>query len=50
MKFKLIFHNEYEVEAESKDEATEKLIEKFNRENMTAETEFWENIEVNEVN
>jgi hypothetical protein len=46
MRYLIKLDNEYEVIADDKDLAVEKLAEKFNEENMTAENEFWANIEV----
>ena len=44
--YKIKINAEYSVEAENEYEALEKLAERFARQNMTAETEFWDNCEV----
>lgn len=38
--------NHYELEANNEDEALEKLAEHLERNNMTAETEFWDNLDI----
>jgi len=42
-KYKIKVEVEYEVMAENRDEAQIALGEKFDRENTTAENEFWNN-------
>ena len=42
----LKINKEYEVEAETEDEALAELEERFGRENNNAENEFWREIEV----
>lgn len=39
----------YTVEAENEEEAVNKLAERFDNENITAENEFWDNLTVIEV-
>lgn len=48
-KFKLILQNEYDVEAENEDDAIDTLADRFDRENTTVGSEFWESIEVVEL-
>jgi predicted small metal-binding protein len=38
--------NHYEIDAQDEDEALEKLGEHLERNNMTAETEFWDNLDI----
>jgi hypothetical protein len=45
-KMKLRINKEYEIDAETEEEAMENLEEQFGRENNTAENEFWAEIEV----
>ena len=40
---------EREVSAENKDEVLSELEEQFSRENTTAENQFWDNCEIEEV-
>lgn len=47
--YKLKLDLEYEVEAESEEEAFEELEEQFGSENTTAEVEFWDGLEVEEI-
>lgn len=46
MKYLMKLSNQYEIEADSEDEALEKLGDYLDSNNMTAETEFWESIDV----
>ena len=46
MKYLMKLSNQYEIEADSEDEAMEKLGDYLDSNNMTGETEFWESIEV----
>lgn len=46
MKYLMKLSNQYEIEADSEDEAMEKLGDYLDRNNMTGETEFWDSIEV----
>lgn len=48
-KFKLKLDMEYEVEADDEDTARNELEESFAEQNTTAENEFWNNIEVEEI-
>ena len=47
--FKLTLKNEYEIEAESEEEAFNELEERFAIENTTAENEFWGSLEVEDI-
>jgi hypothetical protein len=47
--FRMKLDMEYEVEAESIEEAYVELEERFAIENITAVNEFWDNIEVTEI-
>lgn len=38
--------NHYELDANSEEDALEKLSEHLERNNMTAETEFWDNLDI----
>ena len=46
MKYLMKLSNQYEIEADSEDEAMDKLGDYLDDNNMTGETEFWESIEV----
>lgn len=46
MKFKVKVSAEYDVEAETGEEVLSALADDFDRENMTAENEFWDNTEI----
>ena len=46
MKYLMKLSNQYEIEADSEDEALEKLGDYLDSNNMTGETEFWDSIEV----
>jgi len=43
---RLILNIEYEMDCKTKEEALDKLAEDFERENTTANNEFWNNLEV----
>lgn len=47
--YELTLNVSFVVEAKNEENAYNKLGERFARENMTAENEFWDNIEVKEI-
>lgn len=49
MKFELKLSSRYFVDAEDEDDALTKLGDYLDRNNMTAETEFWDNIDIVEL-
>lgn len=48
-KFKLKINTEFEVESDNKDLVYEVLENQLARENTTAENQFWDNIEIEEI-
>lgn len=49
MKYLMKLSNEYEIEADSEVDAMEELVDYLARNNMTAENEFYDSIEVSLV-